>query len=138
MFPPSFEFIVQGPAVSFQTRNRKNLAAWKQEVASAARSYWPKDLPATLISLQITILFFYSGDPIGDLDNFVKPIQDALNGLVYVDDRQITDVICRRRPVDANYRVQDVPVILLDGLTKYDDFLYIRLESTPDPLTLVL
>lgn len=138
MFPPTFEFIVEGPAVSLQTRNKTRLTAWKNQVAAAARSVWPGGLPPAPFSLQISILFFYRGAPIGDLDNFVKPIQDALIGLVYVDDSQITDVVCRRRPADTQYRLEDVPVTLLDGLTLYDDFLYIRLSSAPDPLHLGL
>ncbi|MCY7322951.1 MAG: RusA family crossover junction endodeoxyribonuclease [Phormidesmis sp. CAN_BIN36] len=29
-----------------------------------------------------------------DVDNIVKPIQDAIIGLAYVDDDQVTDVLC--------------------------------------------
>ena len=32
-----------------------------------------------------------------DVDNIPKPILDALSGLVYADDRQITDLVCRKR-----------------------------------------
>ena len=32
-----------------------------------------------------------------DLDNIVKSIKDALNGIVYIDDNQVTDIIARKR-----------------------------------------
>lgn len=138
MFPPAFEFVVEGPPVSFQTRNRAALPPWRAAVRTAAQTYWPANLSPAAISLQFTILFFYRGSPIGDLDNFIKPIQDALNGLVYVDDSQITDVICRRRDVGTDFAFESVPTILLDGLTRYDDFLYVRIEPAPSATLLAL
>jgi Holliday junction resolvase RusA-like endonuclease len=32
-----------------------------------------------------------------DLDNLVKIIQDAMNGIIFIDDRQITDLISSKR-----------------------------------------
>lgn len=32
-----------------------------------------------------------------DIDNIAKSIADAMNGVVYVDDSQISDLICRKR-----------------------------------------
>ena len=85
-----FEFIVDGPPVSQQTRRRERLKAWKKIVRQEAKKYWSsKQKTATeLVMLQIT--YFYDSVAM-DVDNIVKPIQDAIVGLAYVDDNQITD-----------------------------------------------
>ena len=44
--------------------------------------------------LQIT--YFYDS-VIMDVDNIVKPIQDAIIGLAYIDDDQVTDFFVRKR-----------------------------------------
>lgn len=36
-----FEFIVEAPPVSLQTRNRTRLQEWQARVRSAAELYWP-------------------------------------------------------------------------------------------------
>jgi crossover junction endodeoxyribonuclease RusA len=36
----------------------------------------------------------------------VKPIQDALAGVVYVDDNQVTDVQASRRSLDGRFKVK--------------------------------
>jgi crossover junction endodeoxyribonuclease RusA len=41
-----------------------------------------------------------------DIDNLPKPILDALKGLVYLDDTQITDVVCRKRNLHSDLRVE--------------------------------
>jgi hypothetical protein len=67
----------------------------------------------------------------------VKPILDALIGLVYVDDSFVTDVICRRRRMDTRYSFPEVSDILLDGLTcSANDFIYVVVEPAPDPTVL--
>lgn len=36
----------------------------------------------------------------------VKPLQDALNRLIYADDRLITDTIARKTSIDGEFRVR--------------------------------
>ena len=48
----------------------------------------------------------------------VKPIQDALIGLVYEDDRLITDTVVRKTSIDAPIRVRGYPIILLEALRR--------------------
>jgi crossover junction endodeoxyribonuclease RusA len=45
---------------------------------------------------------FYGANPSADLDNLVKAILDALNGLAFVDDEQLVCLSgCHKLPVDA-------------------------------------
>ena len=41
-----------------------------------------------------------------DIDNLPKPISDALKGLVYLDDEQVTDIVCRKRNLNRDYELR--------------------------------
>ncbi|MEA3212612.1 MAG: crossover junction endodeoxyribonuclease RusA [Chthoniobacter sp.] len=104
---------------------------------SAASGYWKNRQPPVVQSLQVSIVHYYANGPVGDTDNLVKPILDALQELLYKDDSLVSDVICRRRRIDTRYDFSQVPLILLDGLTSgADDFIYVVVEPAPDPTVL--
>jgi crossover junction endodeoxyribonuclease RusA len=131
-----FEFIVEGIPVSHQTKNRPALKKWKTKVETEARKFWsPKD-PPTSQSVELTITFFYEKEPL-DVDNMIKPIQDALNKLVYKDDKQITDVHGRKRDIRGNFILKDVSPILIEALIKGKEFIHVKIELAPDQRKLV-
>ena len=50
-------------------------------------------------------LLYHEGESVRiDNDNMVKPIQDALIGLIYPDDRWITDTIVRKTSIDGFFQ----------------------------------
>jgi Holliday junction resolvase RusA-like endonuclease len=61
-----------------------------EAIFSVPKSYSNKKREAALEGLHA-----YTKSP--DLDNLVKIIQDAMNGIVFLDDRQITDLISSKR-----------------------------------------
>ncbi|MEO0457596.1 MAG: RusA family crossover junction endodeoxyribonuclease [Cyanobacteria bacterium P01_A01_bin.114] len=126
-----FEFIVDGPPVSQQTRRRERLKDWKITVRQEAEKYWlPTQKTATgLIMLQIT--YFYDSVPI-DVDNIIKPIQDAIIGLAYVDDDQVTDVLARKRDLSGNFKVENMTPTLAEGFARGNEFLHIVVVDAPD------
>jgi len=79
----------------------------------------------------LTIAYFYEGAPT-DVDNIVKPILDSLKGLVYEDDRQITDLISRRRPLAGLFRIEVISPILAEALNRGREFLYVRITEPPE------
>ena len=48
--------------------------------------------------IMVTITYVYADSPMDIVDNVPKPILDGLKGLVYFDDSQVTDLLCRKRP----------------------------------------
>ena len=71
---PSVEFIVEGPPISHQTKNRKSLQVWKNSVRAEAAKVWKQ--PPMKVLVQCTIINFYGGPaPPLDDDNMVKPIR---------------------------------------------------------------
>jgi crossover junction endodeoxyribonuclease RusA len=80
------------------------------------------------VMLQVT--YFY--DSVGmDVDNIVKPIQDALIGLAYVDDEQVTDVLVRKRNLSGNFKVENMTIVLAEGFDRGNEFLYVVVLDAP-------
>lgn len=115
--------------VSLQTRNRENLRQWKTYVASEAAKSWAGSTVSDS-HLQLTIIYLCGDDPV-DIDNIIKPIQDALVGLAYTDDIIVTDVESRRRPLVGTYDVARCPDQLLQGIATGGECVYVRLSDQP-------
>lgn len=79
----------------------------------------------------LTITYFYEGSAL-DVDNIPKPILDALKGLVYLDDEQVTDVLCRKRDLNVDLRVLNPSPTLAEGFAEGGEFLHILVASAPD------
>src|SRR5215475_12514528 len=102
-----FEFTVPGPPTSAQARNRFRLNAWKRMVRAAAQARWPKRKNPVPHRVRLAVCYYHDRVTIRlDTDNLVKPIQDALIGLIYDDDRQITDTQLRKTCFDGAFRVR--------------------------------
>lgn len=126
-----FEFVIDGPPVSQQARRRDRVRQWREEVRSVAEQRWPRGELPVAASIMLTIVHFYDAVSL-DLDNLPKPIVDALKGLVYLDDTQITDVICRKRNLRRDLRVENPSEVLAEGFSRGTEFLYIVVEDAPD------
>jgi crossover junction endodeoxyribonuclease RusA len=124
-----FDFVIEGPPVSQQTKNRARLQAWKQAVRLAAQNYWNAADPASADELTIVVTNFYQ-TAAPDVDNIVKPIQDALKGLVYADDNQITDCHTRKRKIDGAFKVKGLSRALADGFVNYKDFIHVKVVTS--------
>ena len=127
---------MDGPPVSQQTRRRERLRAWKIVVRQEAEKYWSSEQKAAtgLVMLQIT--YFYDSVAM-DVDNIVKPIQDAIIGLAYIDDDQVTDVLVRKRNLSGNFRVENMTSTLAEGFSRGNEFLYIVVIEAPDQEVLI-
>src|SRR5438045_4147358 len=92
---PIFEFLIPRRPLSLQTKSRANLQAWKAYVTAQAQRRWQG---TTVSSGDIELFLVYMFDLAPpDTDNIVKPIQDALVGLVFSDDSLVSDVQSHRR-----------------------------------------
>ena len=73
----------------------------------------------------MTITYFFD-DYSGDVDNVSKPILDALNKLVYVDDRQVFDLVCRKRDL----QIHNPSLDLLEFINKSAQVIHISAVNT--------
>ncbi len=90
---------------------------------------WDGDSPSTELVMVIVTHFFDRVAP--DVDNIPKPILDALKGLVYSDDSQVTDLLCRKRNLNDVSQVQSPSIILNEAFDRGDEFLHIVVEDAP-------
>ena len=125
------EFTLDGPPVSVQTRNKRRLKSWKAAVKSAAQ----RQLSATslIVSDQVTIsmTYYYDGDS-PDVDNIIKPVQDALIGVIYNDDDQVVETKSRKRSINGSYKIRGVSAVLLNAFSNGNDFLHIKVCLAED------
>ncbi len=128
-----FEFFIQGTPLSHQTRDRERLRVWREAVRAAAIRFWPPGQDPFVNSLQITAVYYHDGPTVRmDNDNLLKPIQDALNGLVYADDRQIVDTSVRKTELDGSFRVRGMSRILAEGFCQGREFLHVQITDPTD------
>ena len=66
-----------------------------------------------------------------DGDNLLKPVQDALNRLVYHDGRQIVDARVRKASLDGNVQVRSTSQALAEGLGLGVEFLHVQIADAP-------
>ena len=76
----------------------------------------------------VVITYYYKGGAL-DVDNMPKPILDALNGLVYGDDSQITDLVCRKRDRNRDLQFEDPSSVLVETLGRSEQFLHITVAN---------
>ena len=76
----------------------------------------------------VTITYFFDGASL-DVDNIPKPILDALKELVYSDDSQVSDLLCRKRDLNGDLRIQNPSSVLLATLRDSQQFLHIAVTS---------
>jgi len=129
---PHLEFTVEGPPVSYQTRNRANLKDWTDLIRAEAVKQWG-DKPPLAGKLKCTIINFHEGDRASlDDDNMVKPIRDAMNGLIYDDDSQIRYSETILASIDAPINARRVSPVILAAYSQGNEFLYVRIDDAPD------
>jgi crossover junction endodeoxyribonuclease RusA len=124
------EFTVLGPPVSHQTHDRANLKAWKDTVRREAARHWTG--PPLIGRVKLVLMNFYEGPraPLDD-DNMAKPIRDALIGLVYEDDSQISHAEHSQTSIDGFFRIRGVSKVILAAFHTGEEFIYVRIEDAP-------
>jgi hypothetical protein len=127
--PIPFEFVIDRPPVSQQARRSQRRRDWMQAVRSAAKQCWGTEQPFTG-EVMVTITYFCGGAAL-DVDNIPKPILDSLAGLVYSDDSQVSDILCRKRDRNRNLSYRNPSPTLLASLQRPEQFLHIVVAHAP-------
>lgn len=112
-----------GAPVSNQTRRGQRRRDWVEEVQQAARQEWGTK-PPHVQAVEVAITYFYD-DHSPDVDNIPKPILDALKGIVYEDDRQVSDLLCRKRELGGDLLIRNPSAAVLESLGHGEPFLHI-------------
>lgn len=125
-----FEFLIKSRPVSQQTRRRERLREWKEFVRQEATRYWTSSHELADGPTCITLVYLYDEAAL-DVDNIIKPIQDALIGLVFSDDSIATDVISRRRQLGGIFDLSQASSVLIEGFAHGNEFVYVYISNAP-------
>ncbi len=124
-----FECSVKGTPLSLQSKSKQK---WKKKVSLAAASEW-KELPLKDIPLSVLIVYFYPDAHSNvDIDNIIKPIQDALNKNIFEDDKQVDSVTSKRQKYGGYLSIKKTTPQLIEGLSSGEDFVYIKINYSKD------
>jgi crossover junction endodeoxyribonuclease RusA len=89
-------------------------------------------------NLRIAVTYYHEGAAARiDGDNLLKPIQDALIGLILADDRLIVDAQVRKACIDDLIRARRGSLVLLHAFHAGDPFVHVTIDVAPshaDPL----
>ncbi len=85
------------------TKRAKALSRYRDAISSAAAAVVPS--PTRSPRLDIEVWFRATGVSRADVDNVLKPILDALKGVVYVDDSQVRSVRVVALPTNDAYQL---------------------------------
>lgn len=131
------EFVVLGIPISAQAKPGSNSKKrWIAKVAAAAQFASTAGMTPVSHNVHVQVVYYYTGAPL-DADNMLKPILDAMNGIVYVDDEQVTDIRAAKRDLSESFRLEVASHALAKGLSGGTDFVHIRIENAPDPKDLL-
>ena len=80
--------------------------------------------------VMVTITYLYNRGSIDiDVDNIPKPILDALKGLVYSDDSQVTDLLCRKRPSDGDLGIDNFSTLFRATQELSEEFVHVNVDD---------
>jgi len=125
-----FEFVIPQRPVSQQARRRERVREWKDFVAEHARTAVGAAHPLAATPVAMRVLYLYDEVAL-DVDNILKPIHDALIGVIFEDDSIVTDVEIRRRWRGATFTLNAVSPVLAAGLELGREFVYVSLADAP-------
>jgi len=123
----TFEFLVEGPAVSLKAKktNAARYRKWIRTIRSAAEREWPSDKePTNSKRVTVKIVNYYTQAP-PDVDNIIKPILDALATVAYSDDGQVHRVASEKITLRTDSPIQNQSALVAAGLEKYSELLHI-------------
>jgi crossover junction endodeoxyribonuclease RusA len=125
------EFIVEGTAVSLQSKGRRRaIEQWKSKIREASKVALPEGHFAAEGPLAVT-LFYFPAAEMGDVDNIVKYVLDALEKHIYMNDRQIQRLLAQKFEPGNVFQFSSPSAVLIEALNKPKPVLYVRLSNDP-------
>jgi Endodeoxyribonuclease RusA len=129
------EFIVVGAPRSANA-NPRSRRRWRERVARAARESLREEDGPTAHDVAVLIIYFYQGETTLDVDNIAKSLLDGLKGVLFQDDRQVSELVVRKSRLSAGLSLTGASLYLLDAVERMSledsDFVYVRVDASPD------
>ncbi len=91
----------------------------------AALAAWPPDQVPFEVEVELRVTH-YAERRIADMDNLIKPVQDALQGISYANDSKV-DVTANWRDINGRFRVRHMSPSLAMAFSDGREFVHVRL-----------
>ncbi|MEO5372878.1 MAG: RusA family crossover junction endodeoxyribonuclease [Alphaproteobacteria bacterium] len=126
-----FEFFVPGTPLSLQA-STKSKERWKCTIKKAAwdrvhETDWHGFLDGRPLSL--TVYYFTVEEMVGDVDNIVKWIMDALIGVAYLDDKTVERVVVQKFEPEVDWSFVNPSEQLTAALDTDPPVVYVRVDD---------
>ena len=111
---------------------------WRERVSRAARERLREagEAEPTDQDVSILIIYFHQGETTIDVDNTAKSLLDGLKGVVFRDDRQVSELRVRKSRFGAGLSLNGASLCLLEAIERMSqidsDFVYVRTDPAPD------
>lgn len=125
------EFVVEGTPVSAQSGRRRSVRQWQARIIDASRRILPEGHFASSAPISVLLYYFPIAAMVGDIDNIVKPILDAMCRHIYLDDHQVERLVIQKFEPKRAFSFTSPTARLLEALNRPRPALYIRLSDTP-------
>jgi hypothetical protein len=129
------EFIVAGAPRSANA-NARSRRRWRERVSRAARERLQEEGELTNQDVAVLIIYFYQGETFLDVDNIAKSLLDGLKGVLFRDDRQVSELLVRKSRLSAGLSLTGATPYLLNAIERMaqlgSDFVYVRTDPAPD------
>lgn len=133
------EFVVEGvpKAASRGRASRKRMRDCQVRVRREAERCLPEPEHASFPwtePVRVVLVYFRKLDGAElDVDNMAKPVLDALEGLIFPDDRLVVELVARRTDVATDFRVLRATPTLAEAIAASASFLLVRITSPLNP-----
>ena len=97
-------------------------------VAAASRAAWPNGRAPTACDVEVRISEF-SEYATRDRDNMAKPVLNAMQGVVYENDKQVKTLHVDWCDIDGAYVVRHMSPVAAAALSAGHEFLWVRVSA---------
>jgi hypothetical protein len=113
------EFIVAGAPRSANAPNRSR-RRWRDRVTQAARDRLREEgAPGpTDQDIAVLIIYFYQGETTLDVDNIAKSLLDGLKGVIFRNDRQVSELRVRKSRFSGGLSLAGASLYLLEAIER--------------------
>jgi hypothetical protein len=124
---PIFEVLLPRRPISYQGTS-KSREEWKNFIYGRAFSVW-NQTPISDGRLRFSVVYLCESDP-ADINNLIKPIQDAMISLVYADDSLVCDVTGHMRLLSDPIDIVGLPSLLADAVITGSEYVYVQITNS--------
>src|SRR3712207_4836416 len=118
---PEYRIVIPGKAVSFRSPKSGD---YKNLIRDAAQRIFARPIVGDIVEVRLD--YFHLSRRRMDMDNIAKCVLDALNGIAYVDDRQVRLQAAEAYSLTSVIRITQGVVDVIKPLAQYEEHLFIR------------